>query len=76
MECTRQANRDSEMISRTASLIEKVHSCEDCPIRRLASGRPESVFGRMHAWHKTWWPGWKAHRARMCALTAGARTRA
>ena len=55
-------------------LIEKVHRCADCPIRRLATKQPQSVFARIHTWHKTWWPGWKAHRARVCAMTARAGT--
>jgi hypothetical protein len=29
---------------------------------------PHSIFARLHAWHTTWWPGWKAHQARACAF--------
>jgi hypothetical protein len=76
MDNTRQLNPDLGTIERSAVLIDKVHSCTDCPIRRLAIKQPKSVFGRMHAWHKTWWPGWKAHRARVCAQTARAVTHA
>jgi hypothetical protein len=38
--------------------------------------RPHSIFARLHAWHTTWWPGWKAHQARACALRATTRTQA
>ncbi len=75
MENTREFNPDPGTIERSALLIDRVHSCTDCPIRRLAIERPHSVFGRMHAWHKTWWPGWRVHRARVCAMTARAGTR-
>jgi hypothetical protein len=59
-------------IPRIAHFIEKVHSCDDCPIRRLAAQQPHAVFARLHAWHKEWWPGWKAHQARACALAGRA----
>jgi hypothetical protein len=58
---------------KVAHFIEKVHSCAECPIRQLAIKHPKSVFARLHIWHKTWWPGWKAHQARACAFAAGAK---
>jgi hypothetical protein len=70
MENTQQNNPNPATISKTAFVIEKVHRCADCPIRRLAIKRPHSIFARLHTWHKTWWPGWKAHQARGCAFTA------
>lgn len=73
MENIRKLNPDLEAISRSALLIDKVHSCTDCPIRQLAIKRPHSVFARIHIWHKNWWPGWKAHQARACAYNARAR---
>jgi hypothetical protein len=77
MENTRQFNSDLGTIARSAFLIEKVHSCTDCPIRQLAIKQPQSIFARLHSWHKTWWPGWKAHQARTCpfAATAGTHTK-
>jgi hypothetical protein len=57
-------------IEKSAFIIEKVHNCADCPIRKLAVKQPKSLFARMHNWHKTWWPGWKAHQARVCPLSA------
>ena len=69
MENTRKLNPDFEAISRSALLIEKVHSCADCPIRKMAMARPRSIFARLHIWHKNWWPGWKAHQERTCAFT-------
>jgi hypothetical protein len=59
-------------VPRSAFLIEKVHRCSECPIRRLAAGRPHGAFARLHAWHKTWWPGWKAHQVRACEAAATA----
>lgn len=58
------------VLSKGAMLIDKVHPCTDCPLRKLALQRPESVFAKIHTWHKTWWPGWQAHQARTCPLTA------
>jgi hypothetical protein len=69
MENTRQFNPNPVIIPRSAFFIEKVHRCADCPIRRMASKRPHSVFARIHNWHRTWWPGWKSHQARTCAFT-------
>ena len=74
MENTKQFNPDPGTIARSAFFIEKVHRCADCPIRRMAIKRPQSVFARLHSWHKTWWPGWKAHQTRACALGARAKT--
>ncbi len=70
MENTQRFNSNLVTIPKSAFVIEKVHRCADCPIRRLAIKQPRSVFARLHAWHKNWWPGWKAHQARACAFTA------
>ena len=71
MENTQAIKVNLVTIPRSAFLIEKVHKCAYCPIRRLAVQKPHSVFARMHAWHHTWWPGWQAYRARACARTTG-----
>ena len=76
MENTRYLNPDLGNIALSAFLIEKVHRCEDCPIRQMAMKHPHSIFARLHAWHTTWWPGWKAHQARACAFAAEARAQA
>ena len=76
MENTRQFNPDLGSIAMSAFLIEKVHRCADCPIRKMAIKHPQSIFGKIHAWHKTWWPAWKAHQARTCAFAAKAGTQA
>ena len=70
MENRQQLNPDPITIPRSAFFIEKVHRCADCPIRRLAAKQPQSVFARAHSWHRTWWPGWKAYRARACTQAA------
>jgi hypothetical protein len=51
-----------------ARAIAKVHPCSGCGIRRRAETQPSSVFGRLHRWHRSWWPGWKIHQA---ALSKG-----
>jgi hypothetical protein len=72
MENTQRLNPNLVTIPRSAFFIEKVHKCAECPIRRLATQHPHSVFARIHGWHKTWWPGWQAHQARACACAAKA----
>ncbi len=74
MENTLQSNRIPVTIPRSAFVIEKVHRCAECPIRRLAINRPHSLFARIHGWHRTWWPGWKAYQVRACAFAAKAGT--
>jgi hypothetical protein len=74
MEKSQQFNPDLGTIAWCAFAIDKVHRCEDCPIRRQAIKQPRSVFARLHRWHKTWWPGWKAHQARNGAFAARAGT--
>jgi hypothetical protein len=69
MENTSQFNPDLGSLARTAIAIDKIHRCADCPIRRQAIKRPHSIFARLHKWHLTWWPGWKAHQARACAFS-------
>ncbi len=70
METTARFNPDLGNIALSAYLIEKVHRCADCPIRKMAIKEPHSAFAKVHRWHKNWWPGWKAHEARLCALKA------
>ena len=65
MEKTCQFAPGSGEITKSALFIEKLHNCEDCPIRLMASRQPRSVFARLHIWHTSWWPGWKAYLARV-----------
>jgi tRNA-guanine family transglycosylase len=51
MENVQRFNPNLVTIPRSAFFIEKVHCCADCPIRRLAVKRPQSVFARLHTWH-------------------------
>ena len=44
-------------------LIFKLHPCATCPIRCRAVAKLNSLFARIHRWHKTWWPGWKIYQA-------------
>ncbi len=75
MENTLQYNGSPVTISRSATVIEKVHRCAACPIRQLAIKRPHSIFAILHNWHKTWWPGWKAHQAKACAFAAAVKNK-
>lgn len=34
------------------------HKCEICP---YADKRPDSAFGKLMRWHRTWCPAWVAH---------------
>ena len=70
MENTLQYNVIPITISRTAQVIEKLHRCAECPIRKMAVKRPHSIFAVIHNRHRTWWLGWKAHQTRMCASAA------
>jgi hypothetical protein len=36
--------------------------CENCPIRRHAESKPNSIVARFWKWHTTWCPGWKAYQ--------------
>jgi hypothetical protein len=74
METTNPTNPNLGTITRSAFIIEKIHRCAECPIRKMAIKRPRSIFARLHAWHKTWWPAWKAHEERACAFRAMAET--
>jgi hypothetical protein len=37
-------------------------SCENCPLRRRAEAKPNSIMARLWRWHTTWCPGWKAYQ--------------
>lgn len=34
------------------------HRCEICP---YADRKPDSAFGRLMRWHRTWCPAWASH---------------
>ncbi len=70
MENKNQSNHDNGTLPRSAVVIDKIHPCTNCPMRLLAIQQPQSVFAGIHNWHKTWWPGWKAHQARETACSA------
>ena len=53
-----------------------LHRCEDCPIRCRAVKKPQSIFGRIHRWHRTWWPGYKIYQREQRARAAAGMARA
>jgi len=38
-------------------------SCEICLLCRYGRSHPQSLLGRLLAWHGRWCPAWKAHQA-------------
>ena len=40
----------------------KKFPCEDCPIRKRAEEKPNTLLARLWRWHTTWCPGWKAYQ--------------
>jgi hypothetical protein len=47
--------------------------CAQCPIRRRAEARPESLLARLWRWHTTWCPGWKAYQEEVHARAQASR---
>jgi hypothetical protein len=39
------------------------HRCEDCPMRKRAELKPNSLFAKIWRWHTTWCPEWRAFRS-------------
>ena len=76
MENIKKSNQNHEALPSSALFLDKIHSCTDCPIRKAAIKQPKSIFAKIHAWHMTWWPGYKAHQARTCAFAARAGSKA
>jgi len=50
---------------------QKKQSCEDCPIRRRAEAKPQSLLARLWRWHTTWCPGWKSYQKQLRARETG-----
>jgi hypothetical protein len=42
----------------TRALAGLCHNCGICP---YANRKPDSPFGRLMRWHRTWCPAWAAH---------------
>ena len=42
----------------TKILAEVCHNCGICP---FADKKPNSTFGKVMHWHRTWCPAWAAH---------------
>ena len=35
--------------------------CHNCGICSFANRKPQSLFGRLMHWHRSWCPAWSAH---------------
>ena len=35
--------------------------CHSCGICKFAHKKPNSLFNKIMAWHRTWCPGWASH---------------
>jgi hypothetical protein len=42
----------------TQILASTCHKCQVCP---YADRKPDSSFGKLMRWHRTWCPAWAAH---------------
>jgi hypothetical protein len=36
--------------------------CEDCPMRKRAEEKPNSLLSKIWRWHTGWCPGWKEYQ--------------
>ena len=45
-----------------AETDEHKHNCEECPMRKRAEAKPQSLIGRVWHWHTNWCPGWKSYQ--------------
>jgi len=46
METTIKFNPELGNIAMSAFIIEKIHRCDDCPIRLMAIKKPKSIFAQ------------------------------
>jgi len=46
----------------------KVPTCAECPIRKKAEAKPNTLLARLWRWHTTWCPGWKAYQKYLAEL--------
>jgi hypothetical protein len=53
-----QSKKSSHAGAGTRVLATICHSCGICP---FADKNPQSPFGRIMRWHRTWCPAWAAH---------------
>ena len=38
--------------------------CEDCPLCQRARNNPDTLLGKVMAWHGKWCPFWRAYQAK------------
>jgi hypothetical protein len=57
---TNESNPDNteQFSALTRGLAGVCHHCGICP---FAERKPDSAFGRLMRWHRTWCPAWAAH---------------
>jgi hypothetical protein len=55
-------NQSTQAVERhgqgTRMLASVCHNCGICP---FANRKPQSLFGRLMHWHRSWCPAWSAH---------------
>jgi hypothetical protein len=49
---------------------QKKYPCEDCPIRKRAELKPDSILAKIWKWHTGWCPGWKAYQKSLAEKAA------
>ena len=50
--------RGEDSTATTRALARFCHGCNICP---FADQKPQSAFGKVMRWHRTWCPAWAAH---------------
>jgi hypothetical protein len=58
IENRKHAKTREDFSNATRILARVCHKCEICP---YADKRPNSTFGQLMRWHRTWCPAWAAH---------------
>jgi len=53
-----QSQATARFSAQTRFLADVCHNCGICP---YADKKPDSPFGRLMRWHRTWCPAWAAH---------------
>jgi hypothetical protein len=59
MQTSKLIEQSEEQFGATTKVLAAVcHNCGICP---FADKKPNSAFGKVMRWHRTWCPAWAAH---------------